>query len=213
MDGGTYDLFSKAATALLLATLPIASLVMAHNVFTWRSHPAARQKRPVLFFTSALAFLAAVTATLAVAAPQRDMPIVAPTDRGAPFAYETFALSSSAVGVATVLFGAAALGMDGLFTLHLYRVGYKLEYGAELPRWKVRGMPVVVVWWCAVDGSKAQTSQYVPPRIDMYVYIHIRHHHHRTHRFTSRTSTSGSSSSSRGSCCSRRRRYVVRACL
>lgn len=139
MDGGNYDQISKAATGLLLVTLPVSSLVMAHNLSTWRSHPAtARQKRPVLLFTTALAALAAVTAILGVAAPKRAVPIVAPTDKGAPFAYETFALSSPAVGVAAVLFGAAALGMDGLFTLHLYRVGYKLEYGAELPRWKVR---------------------------------------------------------------------------
>jgi hypothetical protein len=132
------DVFKQAALVLFLTTLPAASLVVVHNAFEWRLQPtAARQKRPVLIFTTALAVLAALTATLAFAAPKANATLVAPTDQGGPMAYSTFKVSSAGVGVLVVLFGAAALAMDGLFTLHLYRVGHQLEFGREPPRWKV----------------------------------------------------------------------------
>lgn len=198
--GGVIDLFSKAATTMVLTTLPISSLIMAHNISAWRSHPAtARQKRPVLLFTSALALLAAVTATLGFAAPRRGVPLYAPTEHGMPFAFENFALSSPAVGVAAVLFGAAALGMDGLFTLHLYRLAYKLEYGQELPRWKVgRGGPNKhnTLFTCISTNTHTLLLTSPPP------------HRPERHRWWPRMCTPGSSSSPHGSSCLRRRRYL-----
>lgn len=205
--GNGIDLFSKTATAMLLTTLPVSSLIMAHNISAWRSHrTAAWQKRPVLLFTSALALMAAFTATLGFVTPRRGVPLYAPTDHGMPFAFETFALSPAAVGVAAVLFGAAALGMDGVFTLHLYCLAYKLEYGQELPRWKVRGAGLVS-FGCVGGGEVAKADVHAHTNT---LLLSPRYRTERNDRCGPRTSTPGSCLSPRGSSCSRRRRYLRR---
>lgn len=112
------DVFRRAGLVLVLVTLPVTSLLAAHNAAEWRLQPAvARQKRPVLLYTTALASMAALAATLAFAAPRRTHFMEAPTEDGVPFSVIALQVSSSGLGVAAVLFGALALIMDQHFTL------------------------------------------------------------------------------------------------